>query len=141
MVGPGYSTTRAGVFAAGDAVIGPSTVVQAIGQGNEVAEAVDHYLRTGKVEEVAVQPGYEVVKQIFDMEQYYKAVRPATPEVPVEDRRGNFREVELCFDERTAQEECKRCLRCDLEWLEDTGLEAVPVPDRLLVIETAEKRA
>jgi len=141
VVGPGYSTTRAGVFAAGDAVIGPSTVVQAIGQGNEVAEAVDHYLRTGKVEEVAVRPGYEVVKQIFDMEQYYKAVRPATPEIPVEARRGNFREVELCFDERTAQEECKRCLRCDLEWLEDTGQEAVPVPDRLLVIETAEKRA
>ncbi len=141
VTGPGYSTTRTGVFAAGDAVLGPATVVQAIGQGNEVADAVDHYLRTGKVEEVAVRPGYEVVKQIFDMEQYYKAVRPATRELPVEARRGNFSEVELCFDERTAQEECKRCLRCDLEWLEDTGLEAVPVPDRVLVIETAGRKS
>ncbi len=24
-------------------------------------------------------------------------------------------------EERTVQEECKRCLRCDLEWLERTG--------------------
>ena len=27
-------------------------------------------------------------------------------------------EVEIGFDEETAMEEAKRCLRCDLEWLE-----------------------
>jgi hypothetical protein len=29
--------------------------------------------------------------------------------------------VEMEFDARTMQEECKRCLRCDLEWLERIG--------------------
>jgi NADPH-dependent glutamate synthase beta subunit-like oxidoreductase len=34
------------------------------------------------------------------------------------ERPGTFCEVELGFDERTAREEAKRCLRCDLEWLD-----------------------
>jgi hypothetical protein len=27
----------------------------------------------------------------------------------------------MLLDEHVAQEECKRCLRCDLEWLERIG--------------------
>ena len=65
-----------------------------------------------------VRPGYEVIEQHFDMEQYYKAVRPSVRELAIEERQGNFNEVELPLDERTIQEECKRCIRCDLEWLE-----------------------
>ena len=34
------------------------------------------------------------------------------------ERVGNFKEVEPGFDTPTAQEEAKRCLRCDLEWLD-----------------------
>jgi hypothetical protein len=33
----------------------------------------------------------------------------------------------------TIQEECKRCLRCDLEWLETMGLAHVPVSEQILV--------
>jgi len=55
------------------------------------------------------------------------------PELSVEERRGNFREVELGLDERAIQEECKRCLRCDLEWLEEMELALDPVPERRLV--------
>ena len=132
-VSDGLATTRRGVFAAGDAVLGPATVIQAVAQGNQVADEVDHYLRTGCVEKVVVRPGYEVIEQRFDMEQYYKAVRPGMRELAIEERRGNFNEVELLFDERTVQEECKRCIRCDLEWLETMGLELVPAAERVLV--------
>ena len=34
---------------------------------------------------------------------------------------GRFDEVEMVLDEHSTQEECKRCLRCDLEWLERIG--------------------
>lgn len=132
-VSDGLATTRRGVFAAGDAVLGPATVIQAVAQGNQVADGVDHYLRAGCVEKVVVRPGYEVIEQRFDMEQYYKAVRPGMRELAIEERRGNFNEVELLFDERTVQEECKRCIRCDLEWLETMGLELVPAAERVLV--------
>ena len=134
-VNEGLATTRAGVFAVGDAVLGPATVIEAVAQGNRVADTVDNYLRTGRSEFVAVRPGYEVVEQQFDLEQYAKATRPPTREIPIEERRGNFDEVELLFDEETVQEECKRCLRCDREWLESMGLGPMPVPERVLVVE------
>jgi len=132
-VSEGLATTRRGVFAAGDAVLGPATVIWAVAQGNQVADEVDHYLRTGHVEKLVVRPGYEVIEQCFDMEQYYKAVRPQARELAIEGRRGNFDEVELPLDERTIQEECKRCIRCDLEWLETMKLEFVPAAKRVLV--------
>jgi hypothetical protein len=43
-------------------------------------------------------------------------------ELPPLERIRTFEEVEAGFDEHTAREECKRCLRCDLEWLETMGL-------------------
>lgn len=126
-------TSRPGIFAAGDAVSGPATVVEAVAQGNAVARAVDHYLRTGEMEKIVVIPGYEVVDQPFNLEDYADARPPVMPELPIEERRGNFREVELGLDERSIQEECKRCLRCDLEWLEEMELAFDPVPERRLV--------
>jgi len=134
-VNNGLTTTRRGVFAAGDAVLGPATVIEAVAQGNQVADTVDNYLRTGRSELVVVRPGYEVIEQLFDLEQYAEATRPQTREIPIEERRGNFDEVELLFDEETVQEECKRCLRCDLEWLETMGLELTPIQERVLVAE------
>jgi hypothetical protein len=104
-----------------------------VAQGNRVADTVAHYLQTGKVEPVVVRPGYAIVEQAFDLEPYARATRPPAREIPVRERRGNFAEVELLWDEHTIQEECKRCLRCDLEWLEAMGLAYVAAPDRLLV--------
>ena len=129
-------TTRRGVFAAGDAVSGPSTVIQAVAQGNHVALQVDHYLRTGQVERIPTVPGYEVIEQQFNLEDYADAGRPQMPELPIAKRQGNFNEVELGMDETTIREECKRCLRCDLEWLESMGLAFEPTPERILVKET-----
>jgi hypothetical protein len=77
--------------------------------------------------------GYEVVDQPFNLDDYADARRPDMAELPVEQRRGNFREVELGMDEGTIQEECKRCLRCDLEWLEMMGLAYASVPEREVI--------
>jgi NADH-quinone oxidoreductase subunit F len=130
VVNGALGTSRPRVFAAGDAVLGPATVVQAVAQGNAVARSVDHYLRTGEVEKVVTLPPYEVIEQSFDLEDYAHADRPAVPELPLEERRGNFREVELGMGEHIVREECKRCLRCDLEWLDRMGLAYQPVPER-----------
>ena len=49
------------------------------------------------------------------MEDYAEAVRA---EMPVQDpaaRRRNWREVELGLSEVVCREQCKRCLRCDIE--------------------------
>jgi hypothetical protein len=104
-------------------------VIEAVAQGNAVARTVDHYLRTGQVEKIVTLPGYEVISHPFDLAEYAEARRPPMPERPVAERR-NFRQVELGLDEQAAQEECKRCLRCDLEWLEEMDLAFEPVPIR-----------
>ena len=49
VVNEAFATSRPGVFAAGDAVTGPATIVQAIAHGNLVAVAVDTWLRTGQM--------------------------------------------------------------------------------------------
>ena len=134
-VNEALGTSRQGVFAAGDAVLGPATVVEAVGQGNQVARAVDHYLRTGEIARPVTLPGYEVIDQPFDLDDYASVRPPQMPELPIEQRQGGFREVALGLDEQAAREECKRCLRCDLEWLEEMDLAFGPVPERT-VLET-----
>jgi hypothetical protein len=81
-------------------------------------------------------PGYEVVNQPFNLDDYAHARAPQMPELSLEERRGSFREVALGIDEAMIQEECKRCLRCDLEWLQEMNLAFQPVPEHK-VVETA----
>jgi NADH-quinone oxidoreductase subunit F len=131
-VSDALATTRLGVFAAGDSVSGPATVIQAVAQGNQVALQIDHYLRTGKVEKTPVVAGYEVVEQEFNLDDYANAHRPEMPELSIAERRGNFKEVERGMDEDVIREECKRCLRCDLEWLEREELAFEAVPEQVL---------
>lgn len=109
------ATTRAGVFAAGDVVLGPATVVEAVAQGNKVAEAVDAYLREGEPGAASSLNEYDDLPVSWEREAYGDAKRA---EMPVQDpitRRTNWLEVELGFAEAVCREECKRCLRCDLE--------------------------
>ncbi|MFA4911791.1 MAG: hypothetical protein WC649_12235 [Desulfobacteria bacterium] len=44
---------------------------------------------------------------------------PRTPvlEIPVAERIGNFKEVEMGFSRKIAMDEARRCLRCDIETL------------------------
>ena len=124
-------TSQPGVFAAGDAVSGPATVIQAVAQGNQVAEAVDHWFKTGEM----VKPHFDVprtdVPQLYSLDDFANARRPMPAELSVRERRGGFCEVELALDEGAVRDEAKRCLRCDLEWLDVMGL-ARPEAEMLL---------
>jgi NADH-quinone oxidoreductase subunit F len=133
VVDESYGTTREGVFAAGDAVSGPATVVEAVAQGNLVAVAVDTWLKTGK----RTKPRYETprpdIEQQFNLDDYASAERPHAPELQLTARCGSWGEVELGLSEAMAQEEAKRCLRCDLEWLD-----YMKIPRPAVSIETVE---
>jgi hypothetical protein len=130
------ATSCQGVFAAGDAAMGPATVVVAVAQGNKVAAAVDAYLKGHSVVTPRFIGDHHNVPQIFLVEEYAEARRPVMPELPVEERLRSLAEVELGLDEAAAREECKRCLRCDLEWLgtvkaehaEEEEYEIAPLP-------------
>jgi len=115
-VGRELATSRPGVFAAGDAVSGPATVIEAVAQGNRVARAVDAYLRTGKVERVDGRPEVHLPELTWNMEEFGDVHRIKPRFLAMEDRKQSFQEVELGQDEEEIRQECRRCLRCDLEW-------------------------
>jgi formate dehydrogenase beta subunit len=108
-------TSLEGVFAGGDAVSGASIAVEAIGAGRRAARSINLYLRG---EEVAVAE--ETISKESCLPEVTELIRvPAServkmPELTIDERRGNFDEVERGLDEQMAQREAARCLRCGL---------------------------
>lgn len=109
-------TSVEGVFAGGDAVSGPATVIEAIASGKKAAVSIDAFIRgVERPKEPPVPlrrmkiPRAEVSDQ--KMEQLK---RPEIRMVPIEKRKLTFEQVELDFGEKVARDEAKRCLRCDL---------------------------
>ena len=110
-------TSRPGVFAAGDVVTGPATVIEAIAAGRRAAIAADQYLGgSGDIEEV-LAPAEEA--EIAALEEQEERARAEIGKRPAAERVGDFQDVELTMTEQAALAEAGRCLRCDLEALED----------------------
>jgi len=103
------------VFAAGDAVTGPATVVEAVGQGNRVALFVDAYLQGKQPAPEKMWPDYRVLDLTYEMEAYASVPRAKAGELPPEARARDFLEIEQALSEEVARREARRCLRCDLE--------------------------
>jgi NADPH-dependent glutamate synthase beta subunit-like oxidoreductase len=108
-------TSREGVYAGGDVITGPASVIEAIAAGRQAAISIDKYLGgRGDIDEVLAPPEEEVAA--FDIEEVEgEKYRPPMNMLPLDDRIKGFAQVELGFDEEKAIEEAKRCLRCDLE--------------------------
>ena len=109
-------TTSDMIFAGGDAVRGPDTVVGAIAAGHRAAREIESALRRGKAE----SPYASLAEEEFDIpgtveENIREKPRLAMPEAGIAERVGDFREVELGFSREEALTESTRCLRCDIE--------------------------
>jgi NADH-quinone oxidoreductase subunit F len=110
-------TTREGVFAGGDAVTGPATVVEAIAAGKLAAETIEKYISGWPLgrEHRLTRPSRYVLPEMLTEEEIAKAKRPSMRHLSVSRRANNFREVEQGLTEEEAVREARRCLRCDLE--------------------------
>ncbi len=105
------STKIPGVFAGGDVVLGPASLVEAMAHGHHAAEAIAAFLRgqpmplldTGKK---ATAPNPNPAAEV--------AAKQAMPKIVVEDRTRDFREIELGYTPEQAMAEAKRCLACGL---------------------------
>ena len=111
------STTRLGVFAGGDAVTGPNTVVAAIAAGKLAAEMIEKYANGEPVlrDYRLTRPTVYIPPVMLSEEEALRAKRPALPTLSLARRMKNFKEVERTLTEKTACKEARRCLRCDLE--------------------------
>jgi NADH-quinone oxidoreductase subunit F len=119
------ATSRPGVFAGGDVVTGPNTVVEAIAAGKKAASMIGRYLRGEDLR----QPGEAVLPEVFvepldiDEEAIEHAQRMEPPMIPVPARRRNYDEIELSLSVEDARMEARRCLRCDLEFTQPKDAE------------------
>jgi NADH-quinone oxidoreductase subunit F len=112
------ATCRAGVFAGGDVVTGPNTVVDAIAAGKKAAVMIGRYLRGEEMKppESVRLPQVYVAPCGISEEELAEIRRAEPPTLPLELRKQSFSEVELPLLEEDARREAKRCLRCDLEF-------------------------
>ena len=109
-------TSIQGVFAAGDAVLGPATIVEAIGGGKKAAQAIDRYLSgipQPKLPPVPVRRGrLDFLEVPASTKMSLK--QPEMPLLNFNRRRVTFQQVELGYSENAVREEARRCLRCDV---------------------------
>lgn len=110
-------TSRPGVFAGGDCVTGPATLIEAIAAGNRAAKSIDQYLRSGAV---VPSEDYVIESWLHDVARSRERVggivapsrRQSPEELATPDRKLNFNEVEQCLTPEAAGKEAERCLRC-----------------------------
>ncbi len=111
------STNVSGVFAAGDMVTGPRSVVEAIASGQKAARGIRSYLEDSSIPSVydTLDGGQRVCRE-YALERLPErhVSRYSIPLVEAKDRRTNFEEVERGYGERAAKLEAQRCLRCGL---------------------------
>ncbi len=104
------------LFAGGDAVTGPATVIEAVGAAHKAAAAIDRFVRDGTL---------EVDDEMPDTSQSgndWARIPETLPPVPrasvahlaAESRTGNFDEVELGLAESDARQEAAKCLNCGI---------------------------
>jgi len=110
-------TGRKNVFAGGDVVTGPSSVVKAIGAGKRAAESIDNYLQGKPVvrEYNLSRPSVYIPPIELTEEEIETAQRSEVPRLSTQERRKNFKEVALTLTREMAVKEARRCLRCELE--------------------------
>ncbi len=106
-------TNLPGVFAGGDAVLGPASVVEAVGMGIEAAESIRRYLRGEdlKLGRTAVLPDPKEI-EIQLTGPVLRSPRAHMAELPVTERVSGFQEIELGLTAEQAVQEAQRCLSC-----------------------------
>jgi heterodisulfide reductase subunit A len=105
------------VFAAGDAVSGPATAIEAVAAGHRAVEAIDRFIRqedlAGLAAEMAARPPAgedwtDIPKGLQRQE------RASAHHLGAAERIAGFAEVDLNFGDTEARREANRCLNCGI---------------------------
>jgi formate dehydrogenase major subunit len=114
-VGADGMTSVKGLFACGDYVSGPTTVVEAVGRGRQAAQQLDTWLmgRERRKRVVQIVPVAEPLRErAFDF-----IAREPMRTAPLNERLGPAQpEVELGLDGEQTKQEARRCYLCNLRY-------------------------
>lgn len=104
-------TDEPGVFAGGDVVTGPASIIRGIAQGRQAAESIDRFLGgKGDISETLAEPEESVTLSDFAI-----TIQPRSdlPHLKIWERALGFDQVELPMGPQQAKAEASRCLSCD----------------------------
>ena len=105
-----YATNVTDVFAGGDVVLGPASVVEAVGQAFEAVISIDRYLRGEDMSKDRAARNDLPARE-------YQTYVPQENRVPIhhidpKERIKNYDETEIGYSEDEAKKEANRCLDC-----------------------------
>ncbi len=103
-----------GVFAAGDVVRGPSSVVEAIADGRKAAEAIDIYLGGKGIVEIIPDLASLDDPRLGTSGDSFDRPRQKLNVADPGERKSGFGLIEETFQEQAARSEAERCLQCHL---------------------------
>lgn len=118
-------TDQPGIFAGGDCVSGPATLIEAMAAGFRVSRSIDQYFREGRVslsEDERMSRVYRALATVDadDPDRLGGAHRIDLPMRAVPERVHDFDEVESGLSPEDALLEADRCLRCYRIFLVET---------------------
>ncbi len=107
-------TSRDGVFACGEVVMGPGTAVQSMANGRVAAQAIFSHLEGKPFDSVSLEevPAIEKLDSLV-LGEVSKVARNGIPMVNPAERVKHFKQAELGYDPLTAVCEARRCLTCN----------------------------
>jgi NADPH-dependent glutamate synthase beta subunit-like oxidoreductase/Pyruvate/2-oxoacid:ferredoxin oxidoreductase delta subunit len=132
-------TNTTGIFAVGEAVRGPSSVIDAVADGAAAASAIDKFLGGNGDLYGGLEPD-DADAKLAKVKGFADIARVPVPKRPPGERTNSFEMIEMGYDENQARQEASRCLRCDLrlnilpvtlppdKWLELTEENVSEVP-------------
>ncbi len=103
------------IFASGDAVTGPATVIEAVSSGHKATEAIHRFLNGEDMEAFAAElAGREPPGRSWDEipKGLARDARATVSHRDITERIRSFEEVNLGFSEEAARHEAHRCLNC-----------------------------
>lgn len=102
------------LFAGGDCVLGPASVIDAVAHGERAAVGIDKYLNKEANESNAFWRKEKDLNTAFNPDaEPSEYAREKLPLVSVQRRKFNFDEVEQPWSESATIRQTQRCLRCD----------------------------
>ncbi len=102
------------VFAGGDAVLGPSIIVEASGHGRRAAYYMDLFLRGEDISVPSFEKNLPMVnkQEVLKRRPYPISYSKPRREISLEERTSTFKEVELPLTQEEVVAEARRCLNC-----------------------------
>lgn len=142
--GSTLETSEPKVFAGGDCVTGPATVIEAVAAGRRAARSMNQLLSRGYVRaEPAIYNCSRGSLEDLPRDEFEsrpKLARQVMPSLPAATRVTSFTEVESGYSQAEARVEAARCLRCGCKARFDCDLRTEATREEISYIEPLHQR-